>query len=472
MAEPVSEIIITSAREEEKEALRAPAAPPSAWARTKKRISWFFRIDESQFWVIHGFFLLVCVLFVLLFLQFLAGAARDKRKDRRHPAVTLGEERAVGNVNFPRVVMCSEYWTDPGLDEAWFNGTSATYFEDWEYGARPPGEPTEIRFINAAQYGSVSGVCLLLRPRREPIASVHDWVLLDLHFRPDYDEFCVEWANGTRRLGANASDDAATRRGAASAAAARNASAAAGECARYRDEPIAQEFTSRLVLDGANSRSLGGGMRVPYNKETVVYYEYVKKETLGGGVSETVSFRQHSSDLYFLNNPYGLPLALGDGDAALNQRGALYRARVWFNIPFDSVAVASEVRGANPLAPFVVFTTLFALLSTTRSIFELFVHHAPPLRRRFLPRLHDTEVALEKEVGQMDVVKRAVEAEHEACRRLSTLVSHHRDREGPHDHEGLSTLVSHHRDCEGPHDHEGLHDDDSDDDSDHDRHRA
>ena len=166
-----------------------------------------------------------------------------------------------------------------------------------------------------------------------------------------------------------------------------------------------------------------------------------------------MSFRQHSSDLYFLNNPYGLPLALGDGDAALNQRGALYRARVWFNIPFDSVAVASEVRGANPLAPFVVFTTLFALLSTTRSIFELFVHHAPPLRRRFLPRLHDTEVALEKEVGQMDVVKRAVEAEHEACRRLSTLVSHHRDREGPHDHEG-------------------LHDDDSDDDSDHDRHRA
>ena len=452
MAEPVSEIIITSAREEEKEALRAPAAPPSAWARTKKRISWFFRIDESQFWVIHGFFLLVCVLFVLLFLQFLAGAARDKRRDRRHPAVTLGEERAVGNVNFPRVVMCSEYWTDPGLDEAWFNGTSATYFEDWEYGARPPGEPAEIRFINAAQYGSVSGVCLLLRPRREPIASVHDWVLLDLHFRPDYDEFCVERANGTRRLGANASDDAAHRRGAAYAAAVRNASAAPGGCARYRDEPIAQEFTSRLVLDGV-SRSLGGGMRVPYNKETVVYYEYVKKESLGGGVSETVSFRQHSSDLYFLNNPYGLPLALGDGDAALNQRGALYRARVWFNIPFDSVAVASEVRGANPLAPFVVFTTLFALLSTTRSIFELFVHHAPPLRRRFLPRLHDTEVALEKEVGQMDVVKRAVEAEHEACRRLSTLVSHHRDREGPHDHEG-------------------LHDDDSDDDSDHDRHRA
>ncbi|KAH8070315.1 hypothetical protein JL721_5078 [Aureococcus anophagefferens] len=362
MAEPVSEIIITSAREEEKEALHAPAAPPSAWARTKKRISWFFRIDES-----HSS----------------RGAARDKRKDRRHPAVTLGEERAVGNVNFPRVVMCSEYWTDPGLDEAWFNGTSATYFEDWEYGARPPGEPTEIRFINAAQYGS--------------------------------------------------------------------------------------EFTSRLVLDGANSRSLGGGMRVPYNKETVVLR--VRQEG-GRRRSETVSFRQHSSDLYFLNNPYGLPLALGDGDAALNQRGALYRARVWFNIPFDSVAVASEVRGANPLAPFVVFTTLFALLSTTRSIFELFVHHAPPLRRRFLPRLHDTEVALEKEVGQMDVVKRAVEAEHEACRRLSTLVSHHRDREGPHDHEGLSTLVSHHRDCEGPHDHEGLHDDDSDDDSDHDRHRA
>ena len=71
---------------------------------------------------------------------------------------------------------------------------------------------------------------------------------------------------------------------AAYAAAARNASAASGECARYRDEPIAQEFTSRLVLDGV-SRSLGGGMRVPYNKETVVYYEYVKKESLGGGVS-------------------------------------------------------------------------------------------------------------------------------------------------------------------------------------------
>ena len=97
------------------------------------------------------------------------------------------------------------------------------------------------------------------------------------------------------------------------------------------------------------------------------------------------------------------------------------------------------------------------------------MHHAPPLRRRFLPRLHDTEVALEKEVGQMDVVKRAVEAEHEACRRLSTLVSHHRDREGPF--EGLHDDHERPAPPRAPPLDEGLYDDDSDDDDD-DRHRA
>ena len=48
-------------------------------------------------------------------------------------------------------------------------------------------------------------------------------------------------------------------------------------------------------------------MRVPYNKETVVYYEYMKEEDLDGGEHYNVRYYHQSSDIFFLNNPLGLP---------------------------------------------------------------------------------------------------------------------------------------------------------------------
>lgn len=374
----------------------------STWRAYRRRLSWFFRVDESEFLLIALFWCVMFSFFIFFLHSFLVGARRSKREMRRNPSITIGEEDAVGSVSFPKLVMCSEYWTDPGMQREWFTGTSATYYEGWsQAGARPEGEPVELIFLNAALYRDSSGVCLLLKPRVEPIASVHDWILLDLHFAPIYDEFCVSWVNGTNGT--------------------------VGDCARYVEEPISEAFTSRLLVGEVNS--LGGGMRVPYNKETVVYYEYMKEEDLDGGTHYGVRYYHQSSDIFFLNNPLGLP----DNKDLMSpefQRGAAYRARIWFNIPYPKVTVKSEVEGVDPLAPFAVFTTLFALLSTTRAIFDLFVHHAPPLKRRFLPRLHNTERELEKD---LELSKRTRRVERDVADLLASFRSLRHRGEGLHD---------------------------------------
>ena len=62
--------------------------------------------------------------------------------------------------------------------------------------------------------------------------------------------------------------------------------------------------------------------------------------------------------------------------------------------------------------------------------FDLFVHHAPPLKRRFLPRLHNTERELEKD---LELSKRTRRVERDVEGLLASFRSLRHRGEGLHD---------------------------------------
>ena len=149
---------------------------------------------------------------------------------------------------------------------------------------------------------------------------------------------------------------------------------------------------------------------IPYNKETIIYSYPSRRVFLDGSSVDTFETTQVSSDLYY-----------PDGAAPT---GGTFRARVWFTIPRDEVSVTTEVEQENPLNFFTVFTTLFALVSTASGVFSTFVHHAPPARRKFMPRLHTSERAFKKvvesELEHSKISQRTIDLE----RRLEAKLRH------------------------------------------------
>ena len=94
-------------------------------------------------------------------------------------------------------------------------------------------------------------------------------------------------------------------------------------------------------------------------------------------------------------------LSVSTSDVVRTRRDAAFFFRLWLTVPAPSVLVTEELEPTSPFEPFALFTTIFAIFTTTYNLFNGLVHHAPAKKRRFLPRLRNTEKELVAGVAEI-----------------------------------------------------------------------
>ena len=239
---------------------------------------------------------------------------------------------------------------DRRLDE---RGFPPRYYPEWVED-EPATEAVDVAFVPSRPTPAfnVSGVCLQIMGSAVRLASSSDWLEIQGEFTPP--------------------------------APCRNATTVDEKMDCWKTQAdydtMTLEFISYLHQDGYVPREFF----TPLNgKDTVVELSYFRSE--------------------FVDDPdvARVDLSVSTSDVVRTRRDAAFFFRLWLTVPAPSVLVTEELKPTSPFEPFALFTTIFAIFTTTYNLFNGLVHHAPAKKRRFLPRLRNTEKELVAGVAEI-----------------------------------------------------------------------
>ena len=300
--------------------------------------------------------------------SFYTSSKQEYRAQKDDPLVSVSNlDIFTYGVSFPQVTFCSEYFYDPGMDPSWFKTANATVYRDWQEDDYQ-SEQLKVSFVDPGPYLSyASGICVQVEST--PIESIYDWVRVELEFKPILRNYFHGTCNDTHL-----------------------------SCVMSHFEHMGLEFITFLEIPGSDWEK--AELFTPFTwKDSFWTFKFYREEYLNKPDLATIATTTQVSDILrsysYSNSTF---LSFDDTES--------FVMRLWMTSPNPTIHRTKEV-APRRLTLFAIATTVYAIFGTVYSIFNGLAHHAPPAKRRFLPRfrtgrqaiVHDVHDILEHRVS-------------------------------------------------------------------------